>query len=138
MPYQLKGGVYLVEGASRGALLDTNSGLVYSVNGTACQIVNYHIENDTYWTQLVQMGIAETSVFPTTSAIQPLKDAERLKFVWFEVVTDDCNETNVASTAMRVLCHEHIVKRWVWGIPYFQNLLLNLIVRRWYMLIGYS
>jgi len=92
MPYRLKDGVYLVEGASRGAILDTNSGLVYSVNGTACQIVNYRLENDAYWEQLVQMGIAETSVSPNTSRIKPLKDTERLKFVWFEVVTDDCNE----------------------------------------------
>lgn len=92
MPYRLKSGVYLVEGASRGAILDTNSGLVYSVNGTACQIVNYRLENDAYWEQLMQMGIAETSISPHTSMIQPLKDTERLKFVWFEVVTDDCNE----------------------------------------------
>ncbi|NMB70428.1 radical SAM protein [candidate division WWE3 bacterium] len=93
MPYRLKDGVYLVEGATRGAILDTNSGLVYSVNGIACQIVNYRSENNTYWGQLVQMGLAETCVSsPGISAIQPLKDTERLKFVWFEVVTDDCNE----------------------------------------------
>ena len=92
MPYRLKDGVYLVEGASRGAILDTNSGLVYSINGTACQIVNYRLENDAYWKRLAQMGTAETCVSPNTSTIQPLKDTERLRFVWFEVVTDDCNE----------------------------------------------
>ncbi len=92
MPYKLKDGVYFVEGASRGAVLDTASGLVYSVNGTASQIINYRLENDAYWEQLVQMGIAETCTSPSMSTIQPLKDTEKLKFVWFEVVTDDCNE----------------------------------------------
>ncbi len=92
MAYSLKDGVYLVEGASRGAILDTNSGLVYSVNGTACQIVNYSLENNAYWEQLVQMGIAETSETPNTNTLPPLEDTGRLKFVWFEVVTDDCNE----------------------------------------------
>ncbi len=92
MSYRLKDGVYLVEGATRGAILDTNSGLVYSVNGTACQIVNYRIGNDAYWEQLVKMDIAEISDSTYSPTIQPLKDTERLKFVWFEVVTDDCNE----------------------------------------------
>lgn len=92
MPFKLKSGVYLVEGASRGAILDTNTGLVYSVNGTACKIVNYRLSNDAYWSQLVQMGLAEACEAIASNQIQPLKDTERLKFVWFEVVTDDCNE----------------------------------------------
>ena len=92
MPHKLKNGVYLVEGASRGAILDTNTGLVYSTNGTACHIVNYRLENDAYWDQLVQMGLAEVTEVVGTNKIQPLKDTEKLKFVWFEVVTDDCNE----------------------------------------------
>jgi len=92
MSYRLKNGVYLVEGSTRGAILDTNSGLVYSVNGTACQIVKYRVENDGYWEKLVQMGIAEVSELPHVSSIPSLPDKERLQFVWFEVVTDDCNE----------------------------------------------
>lgn len=92
MVYSLKDGVYLVEGASRGAILDTNSGLVYSVNRTACQIVSYRLENIAYWEKLVQMGIAVTSESPNTNMIPPLGDTGKLNFVWFEVVTDDCNE----------------------------------------------
>jgi len=43
--YRLKDGVYLVKGASQGAILDTNTGLVYSVNEQACKVCSYVLED---------------------------------------------------------------------------------------------
>ncbi len=57
--YHLRKGVYLVKGASRGAILDTNSGRVYSVNRQACDVCSYLMEDEPFWNQLALLGLAE-------------------------------------------------------------------------------
>jgi hypothetical protein len=39
--YQLVEGVYLVKGALNSAVLDTNTGLIYSINPQGCEILTY-------------------------------------------------------------------------------------------------
>jgi radical SAM protein with 4Fe4S-binding SPASM domain len=90
--YQLKSGVFLVSGALRGALLDTNSQLVYSINDDACSVLRYEIEDDVYWQTLASMGLAEQTDVINIQTLPEKKDTESLRFVWFEIVTDDCNE----------------------------------------------
>jgi radical SAM protein with 4Fe4S-binding SPASM domain len=89
--YQLKEGIFFVSGALRGAVLDTGSGAVYSVNEDAAAVLRYETRDDAYWETLVSLGLAE----PTDSvriAALPTRETERLSFAWFEIVTDDCNE----------------------------------------------
>jgi len=92
MSYRLKDGVYLAEGASRGALLDTNRGLVYSVNRSACTVINHREVGKGYWAKLVEMGIAESADSSHLSSLPAFENTSKLKFIWLEVVTDDCNE----------------------------------------------
>lgn len=90
--YQLKAGVFLVEGAFYGAILDTNTGLIYSVNKQACAVLNYEVQDILYWQTLVSMELAEQTTKVRLQNLPKRNDSNGLKFVWFEVVTDDCNE----------------------------------------------
>jgi sulfatase maturation enzyme AslB (radical SAM superfamily) len=91
--YQLKTGVYLVTGVSRGAILDTNAGLVYSINKQAYLVATYQLEDDPFWLTLKSMGIAGEAQSPSRKQSLPgLVDDCRLTFIWFEIVTNDCNQ----------------------------------------------
>lgn len=90
--FKLKTGVYFVQGVLRGAVLDTNTENVYSVNASAVSIITGEVQNESYWQQLVNMNLAEscnqTDGFPSLPRNnQPIP----LKFIWFEVTTSDCN-----------------------------------------------
>lgn len=61
MPYKLKPGVYLVTGALRGAVLDTNSSKVYSVNRSAVEVLLNKRAGDAYWQELNNFGLVEKS-----------------------------------------------------------------------------
>lgn len=89
--YSLKSGVFLVEGAFNSALLDTNTGNIYSVNKKARDILNYSKQDDSYWQTLVDLGLANLSK-EMGNALPTLESTDQLKFAWFEIVTDDCNE----------------------------------------------
>ena len=90
--YKFVDGVYLVTGASRGAILDTNTGLVYSVNEQACLVCTYQLEDEPFWRTLTSMGVAERSDRACQQQLPELTEDNRLRFVWFEIVTNDCNE----------------------------------------------
>jgi radical SAM protein with 4Fe4S-binding SPASM domain len=90
--YQFKDGVYLVTGASRGAILDTNTGLVYSVNEQACMVCTYQSEDEPFWLILTSMGIAELNEPACQQELPQFTDENHLKFIWFEIVTNDCNQ----------------------------------------------
>jgi len=90
--YRLKDGVYLVKGASQGAILDTNTGLVYSVNEQACKVCSYVLEDESYWMTLTSLGIAEQGGPAGQQELPKLTADNRLRFVWFEIVTSDCNQ----------------------------------------------
>jgi hypothetical protein len=90
--YQLRDGVLFVAGASQGAVLDTTSGSVYSLNEEACAVLRYEAEDDAYWDTLVSMGLAERTTVLRAQALPRREGADRLTYLWLEVVTDDCNE----------------------------------------------
>jgi radical SAM protein with 4Fe4S-binding SPASM domain len=90
--YQLKSGRWFVAGASRGAVLDTTSGQVYSINPEACAVLRYEVEDDPYWETLVSMGLAERTSKVRVEALPQERNTDALRFLWLEVVTDDCNE----------------------------------------------
>jgi len=90
--YQLKKGVYLVRGILNGAILDTNSGNVYSINAQACGVLTGEAPDKSYWQILMEMGVAENVENPIKQELPGLERSPMLDFVWFEVVTDDCNE----------------------------------------------
>jgi radical SAM protein with 4Fe4S-binding SPASM domain len=85
-------GVYLVTGASRGAILDTNTGLVYSVNRQACEVCTYQLEDDLFWHTLTSMGLAEPGEPARQQDLPRSHDRNRLKFIWFEIATNECNQ----------------------------------------------
>jgi radical SAM protein with 4Fe4S-binding SPASM domain len=89
--HQLKDGVFFVPGASRGALLDTNTGRVYSVNDEASAVLRHEAGDEAYWETLVSLELAERTTDARAQAL-PRKETDRLAFAWFEIVTDDCNE----------------------------------------------
>lgn len=89
-PLQMAEGVYLVRGARRGAICDTNTDNVYSVNESAVEVLTGKREDQEYTSQLQQMGLL------SNEPIQPAeiqKQSPKLNFVWFEIVSDDCNES---------------------------------------------
>ncbi len=90
--YQLRDGVYLVRGFLNGALLDTLSGNVYSINARACEVIERKVEDESYWAMLYGLGLTEFVEIPKEKVLPVLTLSPQLDFVWFEVVTDDCNE----------------------------------------------
>jgi radical SAM protein with 4Fe4S-binding SPASM domain len=112
--YQLSEGVLFVAGASRGAVLDTASGTVYSLNEEACSVLRYEAEDDPYWETLVSMGLAEPTPAVRAQAL-PRTDAGRLNYLWLEVVTDDCNERCVHCYA------DSMPKTYRRSLPLMQN-----------------
>ena len=91
MAYKLIDGIYLVEGALNGALLDTNTGRIYSINRAGCDVISYRIEDSPYWESLLHMGIAEECQIGTLNPL-PSSTSGSLRFAWFEIISDDCNE----------------------------------------------
>ncbi|MCX6783457.1 MAG: radical SAM protein [candidate division WWE3 bacterium] len=90
MQYRLRDGVYLVTGALRGAILDTGTEKVYSVNEQAVATLQYQVANEAYWLQLVSLDLAEVTEAARVNFL-PEVVATRPEFVWFEI-TEDCNE----------------------------------------------
>jgi radical SAM protein with 4Fe4S-binding SPASM domain len=90
--YQLRDGVLFVAGVSRGVILDTTSGGVYSLNPEACAVLRYEVADDPYWESLVSMGLAERAAAVRAQVLPRKEGADRLTYLWLEVVSDDCNE----------------------------------------------
>lgn len=91
--YKLRDGVFFVKGARRSAILDTNTENVYSLNAKATAIIIQKIEGDVFWERLVDMGVAEKSDVEVSLPQLPKMPKPSLHFVWFEIVTSDCNES---------------------------------------------
>lgn len=90
MQYRLRDGVYLVTGALRGAILDTRTENVYSVNEQAVAALQHKVSNVPYWQQLVTLGLVEDAISPGKLCL-PETVSPKPSFVWFEI-TEDCNE----------------------------------------------
>lgn len=90
--YQLKDGVYFVSGFLKGALLDTNTHNVYSVNQAACQIITYKASHESYWQRLCELELAEVTEHPCLKSVETENKTQSPQFAWFEVVSARCNE----------------------------------------------
>lgn len=90
--YQLKEGIFLVPGVKRGAICDTRTGNVYSINESAKQVVlgqKEDKEDSEFQDELQRLGLINGQ------APKPIEEETsrlRLDFVWFEIISDDCNE----------------------------------------------
>ena len=93
--HTLKNGVFFVPGASRGAIYDINSGAVYSINKSACEILDGTLHRQEFWNRLESLGLATKEKFERKSLLPELLQEPNLQFVWFEVISDDCNESCV-------------------------------------------
>ncbi|MBI2641711.1 radical SAM protein [Candidatus Roizmanbacteria bacterium] len=91
----LKQGVLFVPGALRGALYDINTGRVYSVNQSACQILTGNLQNVEFWDNLETIGLVSKDKTEHQSILPELLQKPELQFVWFELISDDCNESCV-------------------------------------------
>jgi len=86
--YSLKKGVYLVPGAKKAAVCDTNTGNVYSINESAKEVILGQGEDYEFLDDIRQLGLVGST---------PPKSIERenkhipLEFVWFELLSA-CNE----------------------------------------------
>lgn len=91
--YTLKDGVFFVPGITRGAIYDLNSSNIYSINHSACDVLNRISQNPELWKKLEIMGLVSKEVDGEKKMIPELLQRLSLQFVWFEVVSDDCNES---------------------------------------------
>jgi hypothetical protein len=87
--YELAAGVYLVPGATRGAICDTNTGNVYSLNAAATRALLGQHDDPAFCAALHAQGLLGESR-PRPSSPHP--PAFHLEFAWFEILTNDCNE----------------------------------------------
>ena len=93
--YILKDGVFFVPGALRGAIYDTNSGKVYSLNKSSCEILLGNTENAEFWKKLEPLDLVTKEKSERKSALPELLQEPSLQFIWFEIISDDCNESCV-------------------------------------------
>ncbi len=93
--YTFKDGVFFVPGALRGAIYDINSGKVYSINKAGCEILQGKAENAEFWAKLDPLGLVTREKLEGKSILPELLQEPSLQFVWFEIISDDCNESCV-------------------------------------------
>lgn len=88
--FEINKGVYLVPGFSRATVCDTNTGNVYSINKSAQEIALGLNKDDEFWQELTGLDLVSETEAP--SRLEPQGGTPKLDFVWFEIVSDDCNE----------------------------------------------
>lgn len=91
--YSLVPGVLFVSGASRGAIYDINTGRVFSINATACGILTEGESDPRFWEKLEDLGLATREKIEKESVLPELLQKPELQFVWFEIISHDCNES---------------------------------------------
>lgn len=89
--FGLKTGVFLVEGVNRGALYDTNTGRVYSINRESINVVKGEDKDPQFRSLLTSMGLATLVSATTVPLMEKEIDKSRLDFAWLEII-DKCNE----------------------------------------------
>ncbi|MBU0572372.1 radical SAM protein [Patescibacteria group bacterium] len=88
-----KDGVFFVPGVLRGAIYDVNSSRIYSINHSACDILIGVTKNLGFWKKLETMDLVTQEKSNRRSMLQELMRSPSLQFVWFEIVSNDCNES---------------------------------------------
>lgn len=91
--YTFKDGVFFVPGVLRGAIYDLNSSNVYSINQSACDILTGTTENPEFWKKLELMNLVTKEKGDGNRVLPELLQNPSLQFVWFEIISDDCNES---------------------------------------------
>ncbi len=80
----------LVEGVKRAAIYDLESGRVYSLNEIAKDIVKGQSNDQSFWQQLLEMGLAEVDDKKEIFSFDDTESKVSLEFMWLEL-TNDCN-----------------------------------------------
>lgn len=93
--YTLSTGILFVPGAERGAIYDINTGRVFSINTAACEILTKGEGDRKFWAKLEKIGLATRGKPDARSVLPELLQKPELQFVWFEIISDDCNESCV-------------------------------------------
>ena len=88
--FLLNPGVYFATGAKNGAIYDTNSGNVYSLNQTGTQAILGQTQDQAFVKRLTKELRIGGLIEPTV--VNKEKPTISLDFVWFEILSDDCNE----------------------------------------------
>lgn len=91
--YTFKDGVFFVPGVLRGAIYDLNSSNVYSINQSACNILTGTTESPEFWKKLESMNLVAKEKSDGKRMLPELLQNPSLQFVWFEIISDDCNES---------------------------------------------
>jgi len=91
--YMFKNSVFFVPGVLRGAIYDLNSSNVYSINQSACDILTGTTENPEFWKKLESMNLVAKEKNDGKRTLPELLQNPSLQFVWFEIISDDCNES---------------------------------------------
>lgn len=88
--FGIKEGVYLVPGVSRASICDVTSGNVYSINRSAQEVRLGLNKDNEFWQELTNLDLVSKTETPLRQESQGL--TPKLDFVWFEILSDDCNE----------------------------------------------
>lgn len=88
--FGIKEGVYIVPGISRAAICDTTTGNVYSINRSAQEVALGLNKDDVFWQELKKLDLVSETTTPRK--LEPQGRTPKLDFVWFEIISDDCNE----------------------------------------------
>lgn len=91
--YMFRNNILFVPGALRGAIYDLNSSNVYSINQSACDILTGTTENPEFWRKLESINLVGKEKSGGKRMLPELLQNPSLQFVWFEIISDDCNES---------------------------------------------
>lgn len=91
--HNLLRGVFLVEGAKRAALYDTNTGSVYSINREAVEAIKEEDNDQEFRSKLISLNLvhAQEVLEMESTALETEIPKPVLQFAWLEI-TDKCNE----------------------------------------------
>lgn len=87
--YQIKDGIFLVEGSIRSAIYNTNNGYVYSINKAAEEIILSSSKKTNFYNQLIKLDLVDDQSTPSEPKITA-PPSDKLDFVWLNL-TSRCN-----------------------------------------------
>lgn len=88
--FSLNPGIYLATGVKNGAIYDTNTGKIYSLNAKGVQAIRTR-DGDCAFQEKLARELRIKAISEPTPLIKE-KTEIKLDFVWFEILSDDCNE----------------------------------------------
>jgi len=91
--YTLTNGVFFISGAKRGAIYDLNTANIYSINQSACDVLTGVTKNPNFWKKLESIGLAVRKKEVRNDMLSELLKNPSPQFIWFEIVSEDCNES---------------------------------------------